>query len=40
MDKKKSSPVHFPENNKINLVIKITQMYRIKHLLKTLLKCI
>ena len=36
MDKKKSSPVHFPENNKINLVIKITQMYRIKNFLALL----
>ena len=36
MNKKKSSPVYFPENDKINLVIKITQIYRIKYFLTTL----
>ena len=36
MNKKKSSPVYFPENDKINLVIKITQMNRIKHFLAIL----
>ena len=38
MEKKKSSPVYFPDNDKINLVIKITQIYRIKHFLNIILK--
>ena len=36
MEKKKSSPAYFPVNEKINLVVKITQIYRIKHFLAIL----